>query len=251
MEVFAKRKLGPEYTNQPGMRMTRDEMNWENDRDDLSEDKRRITMGGNAIEHKGDCGHGHHHHKLHAGQRVRPACGEHAPSLYYSLQVAPPYQTQREHGRLDRHRPSCARVAALAEQGAYLAHSNEKHLTLLRDDISGIFSVTSLIGGDGSIESSIVDDSTTIASASVGGDNESSVGGGDGMSLGDIEEEEGTSVGSVESLTKTATSQPQMGSDLHRACQASPGGAGVGRGVDEVKPIGASRPARNMGKEGR
>ena len=71
VEVFAKRKLGPEYTNQPGMRMTRDEMNWENDRDDLSEDKRRITMGGSAIEHKGDRGHGHHHHhhKLHAGQR--------------------------------------------------------------------------------------------------------------------------------------------------------------------------------------
>ncbi len=200
VELFATRKLGPAYTNEPLMRMTRDEMNWEDDRDDLSANKRRISAGGRAVEEQKG---GHRHHKLHAGQRELHELVEDLPALSTIAYKSPhPMRNTVSMTDLIDNDPQVLQKLRLLNKVPIGPHSDDKHLKLLRDDVSGIFSVTSLI--DAGIEDSVsVDDSATISSSIFGDEN--SVGAGDEqLNLSGIEEVE-ISVGSVESLTPSQT----------------------------------------------
>ena len=156
VEIFAAQKLGPGYTGQPMVPMTRDEMNWEDERDDLSMEKRRITMSRGGVQGQKE---DHQQQKLPHGQQELRELADNLPILSTIAYKSPhPVKHTISMTDLIDNDPRLLQKLRMLNKIPLGPHSDEKHLKLLRDDISDIFGMPSQIG-DGSCG----DDTTSIA----------------------------------------------------------------------------------------
>ena len=168
--------------------------------------KRRITMSRGGVQGQKE---DHQQQKLHAGQRELRELADNLPILSTIAYKSPhPVKHTISMTDLIDNDPRLLQKLRMLNKIPLGPHSDEKHLKLLRDDISDIFSVTSQIG-DGSCgdDTTSIADSITFATESM--DDASSVEASDEQrSLSGIEEEE-VSVVSGESLTRSQA-QPKL-----------------------------------------
>jgi hypothetical protein len=213
--VYSTRQLGEAYTNPPNVSMTRDEMMWEDDRDDLSAAKFKLTKEGDPSTNTR-----HKPKRLPKGEQEKADLVNNMPPLS-TLTFNGPVPVRHPISMTDilDNDADVLRRLRLLNRVAVGPNSPEKQLKLLNDDISGMFSVSvasHVSVATESLASMSIDDTSTIAE-SVAEDNNSlgEDGQHDDASQGSIAAGNNTEVG-FESIATGASPPEQQHQHQHQ-----------------------------------
>ena len=162
MDFFAARNLPATYTNEAPVRMTRDEMNWEDERDDLSEAKFKLTLEG--APHMPNKKSKEKKPRLTKGEQERLELVTNMPPLS-TLTFKGPVQVKHPVNMADilENDPEVLQRLRLLNRVPVGPQSADKRLRALNDDISGFFSISQ--------KSAATDASESLASMSLGDDS--------------------------------------------------------------------------------
>lgn len=175
MDTFAARTLPLTYTNEAPPSMTRDDMMWEDDRDDLSDAKFRLTKEGAPKPKKKE-----KKPKLTKGEQERLELVTDMPPLS-TLTFKAPIEPRNPLNMADilENDPEVLQRLRLLNRIPIGPHSEEKRLRALNDDISGFFSLShksAATEASESIASMSIADESTIAESQDDVDDDTSLG---------------------------------------------------------------------------
>lgn len=174
MDTYAARTLSATYVNEAPVKITRDEMNWEDERDDLSEAKFRLTQEGAPSKAKRGK---EKKPKLTKGEQERLELVTDMPPLS-TLTFKGPVEVKHPVTMADilENDPEVLQRLRLLNRIPIGPQSADKRLRALNDDISGFFSISQKSAATDASESlasmSLEDDSTIAESAYDEGDDD-------------------------------------------------------------------------------